>query len=168
MHNSAGDRTDFSAPSLIEGFAHVVALEGNLALLEPEQTGTCGGCASSSACGAKGIGTMASRLEFRRFKIENEESLVVGERVVIGVRENSLIKAAITAYVIPLFTLLLAGALAQWRFSSDVVTMAAMVFGLVLGLGFSRLGAGYLLSQGDLAPRFLRRARMGETCDTNS
>jgi len=165
MINPADSSTDFSAPSMNEGLAHVVAVEGNVVWLEPEQTGSCGGCAASGSCGAKGIGTMASRLEYRRFKIDNEANLFVGERVVIGIPDNALIKAAITAYAIPLATLLLAGALAQWRFGNDLATMAAMVTGLLVGLGFSRVGAGRLLTQGDLAPRFLRRARPGEVCN---
>jgi len=165
MINPADSATDYSAPSMNEGIAHVVAVDGAVAWLEPEQTGSCGSCAASGSCGAKGIGTMASRLEFRRFQINNDNNLIVGERVVVGIPDNALIKASITAYAIPLATLLLAGALAQWKFGSDLVTMAAMVGGLVLGLGFSRIGAGRLLLQGDLAPRFLRRARPGETCN---
>jgi len=165
MINPTDSTTDFSAPSMNEGIAHVVSVDGNVVWLEPEQTGSCGGCAASGSCGAKGIGTMASRLEYRRFKIDNEANLFVGERVVIGIPDNALIKASITAYAIPLATLLLAGALAQWRFGNDIATMAAMVAGLLIGLGFSRVGAGRLLMQGDLAPRFLRRARPGETCN---
>jgi len=165
MINPADSTTDFSAPPMNEGIAHVVAVDGTVAWLEPEQTGSCGGCAASGSCGAKGIGTMASRLEFRRFQINNENNLAIGERVVVGIPDNALIKASLTAYAIPLATLLFAGALAQWRFGSDLVTMAAMIFGLLLGLGFSRVGAGRLLMQGDLAPRFLRRARPGETCN---
>lgn len=165
MDNPVNSTTDFSAPSMNEGIAHVVSVDGNTAWLEPEQTGSCGGCAASGSCGAKGIGTMASRLEFRRFQINNEHNLAVGERVVVGIPDNALIKAAITAYAIPLATLLTAGALAQWKFGSDLVTMAAMVAGLILGLVFSRVGAGRLLMRGDLAPRFLRRARPGETCN---
>jgi sigma-E factor negative regulatory protein RseC len=165
MNTPADSTTDFSAPSMNEGIAHVVSLEGNVAWLVPEQTGSCGGCAASGSCGAKGIGTIASRLEYRRFKIDNEANLAVGERVVIGIPDNALIKASITAYAIPLATLLLAGALAQWRFGNDLATMAAMVVGLLVGLGFSRMSAGRLLMQGNLAPRFLRRARPGETCN---
>lgn len=164
MNTSVDSTTDFSAPSLVEGMAHVVALDGSKVWLEPEQTGSCGSCAASGACGAKGMGTVANRLEARRFRIENPANLVVGERVVIGIRENTLIKASITAYAVPLVTLLIAGALAQWQFGSDLVTMAAMVAGLMLGLVFSRMGAGHLLMRGDLAPRFVRRARPGETC----
>jgi len=165
VNNPTDSGTDFSAPPMNEGIAHVVAVEGNTAWLEPEQTGSCGGCAASGSCGAKGIGTLASRLEARRFQIDNEANLVVGERVVVGIRENALLKASITAYAVPLATLLTAGALAQWKFGSDLVTMAAMVAGLALGLGFARMGAGRLMVRGDLAPSFIRRASAGETCN---
>jgi len=152
---------------MVEGFAHVVAVEGGVAWLEPEQTSSCGSCASSSACGAKGIGTTASRLEARRFKLDNYAGLVVGERVVVGIRENALVKASLTAYAIPLAAMLGAGAMAQWAAGSDGITMAAMVAGLVLGLGIARLSAGRLSSRGDLAPRFLRRANVGVVCKIN-
>ncbi len=165
MGEFADSTTDFSAPAMVEGIAQVVAVEGNMAWLVPEQTSSCGACASASACGAKGIGTTASRLELRRFQLVNNSNLAVGERVIVGIRENALLRASITAYVIPLTTLLTAGALAQWAIGRDVVTMAAMFAGLALGLWFARIGAGRLLVRGDLAPRFLRRASAGETCN---
>ena len=114
IDNPADNTTDFTAPPMNEGIAHVVALDGNTVWLVPEQTGSCGGCAASGSCGAKGIGTIANRLEARRFQMNNDANLVLGERVVVGIRHNALIKASITAYAIPLGTLLLAGALAQW------------------------------------------------------
>jgi len=156
--------TDFSAPPMVEGIAHVVKIDGKSVWLEPEQGSSCGSCASASACGSKGIGTISSRLENRRFRIDNDANLSVGERVVFGIRENVLLKASITAYAIPLVALVLAGALAQWKFGSDLITMAATVTGLVIGLGISRMAAGHLHSKGDLAPLFLRRAKPGETC----
>ncbi len=164
MDAPADDTLDFSAPAMVEGIAHVVAVEGDLAWLEPEQTTSCGSCASSGACGAKGIGTTASRLEARRFSLENHAGLAVGERVVIGIRENALVKASLTAYAIPLGTLLGSGALAQWAAGSDGVTMAAMFGGLALGLGLARLNARRLNTRGDLAPRFLRRADEAAAC----
>lgn len=155
---------DFSAPAMVEGIAHVVAVEGALAWLEPEQTTSCGSCASSSACGAKGIGTTASRLEARRFSLDNQAGLAVGERVVVGIRENALVKASLTAYAIPLATALISGALAQWAEGRDGITMAAMIGGLLLGLGLARLSASRLSARGELAPRFLRRADTASVC----
>lgn len=158
--------TDFSAPTLIEGFAQVVAVEGQTAWLVPEQTSSCGGCASASACGSKGIGTLSSRLEARRFQLNNDANLRVGERVVVGIRENALVRASITAYFIPLAALLLSGALAQWIAGSDFITMAAMISGLVLGLWLARVRAEQMMLKGELAPRFIRRASMNESCNS--
>ncbi|MDD2915057.1 MAG: SoxR reducing system RseC family protein [Gallionella sp.] len=165
VDNSANSTTDFSAPALVEGFAHVVAIENTMVWLEPEQTTSCGGCSASSACGSKGMGSTANRLEARRFRIENPANLVVGERVVVGIRENALINASLTAYAIPIATLLISGILAQWAFGSDLATMAAMVAGLIFGLALSRANASRLSLRGDLAPHFIRRARAGETCN---
>lgn len=166
LNETMDSMTDFSAPSMVEGIAQVVKIDGKTAWLVPEQGTSCGSCASATACGSKGIGTTASRLDNRRFRIDNDARLAVGERVVFGIRENVLLKASMTAYAIPLATLLLAGALAQWQFGSDLITLAATVVGLVIGLGISRMEAGRLHNKGDLAPLFLRRAKPGETCSS--
>jgi len=166
MSGTMDSLTDFSAPTLIEGFAQVVAVEGQTAWLVPEQTSSCGGCASASACGSKGIGTLSSRLEARRFQLDNDANLRVGERVVVGIRENALVRASITAYFIPLATLLLSGALAQWIAGNDFITMAAMISGLVFGLWLARVRAEQMMLKGELAPRFLRRASMNEACNS--
>jgi len=166
MDELAHSTPDFSAPTMVEGIAQVVKIEGKTAWLVPEQGSSCGSCASATACGSKGIGTTASRLDNRRFRIDNDANLAVGERVVFGIRDNVLLKASITAYAIPLATLLLAGSLAQWKFGKELITMAAMVVGLLAGLLLSRVAAGRLQTRGDLAPLFLRRARLGETCSS--
>ncbi len=161
---SSEDATDPSQPALVEGTARVVAVEGDVAWLEPEQTTSCGSCASSGLCGAKGIGTIASRLERRRFPLDNRPGLAVGERVVVGVSERALLKASGTAYALPLVVMFGAGAVAQWLAGSDGITMAAMVAGLALGLLAARWGARWLSARGQLAPRFLRRTGPGESC----
>jgi len=166
MGETVNTTTDFSAPTMTEGIAQVVAVEGNMAWLIPESGSSCGGCSSAAACGSKGIGTISSRLEARRFQLVNDAGLRIGERVVVGINENAVLRASVTAYVIPLATLLGAGMLAQSVAGSDMVTMAAMLAGLVLGLWLARVRAGRLMAKGELAPRFLRRASMGETCNS--
>ncbi|MEI6414401.1 MAG: SoxR reducing system RseC family protein [Pseudomonadota bacterium] len=148
--------------ALIEGVARVVAIEGDVAWLEPEQSTSCGGCTSSPACGEKGLGTVASRLAARRFPITDHPGLAVGERVVVGVRGDALMKAAATAYAVPLMALLVAGGIAQWAADNDGITLAASVVGLALGLGLAHLGAIRL--RGVITPRFLRRAGSSPVC----
>jgi sigma-E factor negative regulatory protein RseC len=158
------DSLDAGPVELIEGIARVVEIAGAVAWLEPEQTTSCGGCAASGACGAKGLGTVANRIAARRFPLLDHPGLRVGERVVVGVRGDALIKAALTAYAIPLVTLFLGGGLAQWAWGQDATTIAGSVGGLLFGLVLARLGAGRLFASGTSAPRFLRR--VGEAPQT--
>ena len=151
----------------VEGIARVVRVEGAMAWLEPEQTTSCHGCASASSCGTPGIGTVASRMQVRRFPLDNVDDLRVGDHVVVGVGDRALIQASLTAYALPLAAALSAGGVAEWLAGSDLVTMAAMAGGLALGLLAASLGARRLSKRGDLAPHYLRRAKPGETCGTN-
>ena len=159
------DSPDFGPPDLVEGTARVVEVTGDVAWLEPEQTTSCGGCAASGACGAKGLGTVANRIAARRFPLFDHPGLRVGDRVVVGVPGDALIKAALTAYAIPLLTLFLGGGLAQWAWGTDAATIAASIGGVLFGLVLARLGAGRLFAGGTGAPRFLRRVGAGsQTC----
>jgi sigma-E factor negative regulatory protein RseC len=159
---------------IVEGIARVVSIEGGVAWFEPEQTTSCGHCASAAACGVgssatgsgAGIGSIARRIEFRRFALDNADNLHVGDRVVVGVDDRSLIKASLTAYAIPLITALTAGGFTQGAYDSDLLTMAAMATGLVGGMLIARIVARTLTRRGELSPRFLRRAAPGETCHT--
>jgi sigma-E factor negative regulatory protein RseC len=153
----------------VEGIARVVRIADGMAWLEPEQTTSCGSCASAAACGsgATGIGTVASRIQARRFAIDNPADLMVGERVVVGVADRALIKATLTAYGLPLLTAFAVAGFAESTWSNDLVTMMFMVAGLISGLILARISAFHLGARGELAPRFLRRARPSETCDAN-
>ena len=152
----------------VEGIARVVGVDGATVWLEPEQTTSCGSCASASSCGAGasegGLGTVANRIAARRFALDNTGGLRVGERVVVGVAERALIRAALTAYGLPLATALTAGGIAEGAWGSDLATMVAMAGGLLFGLSLARIIARRLSAQGGLAPHFLRRAKPGETC----
>lgn len=154
----------------VEGIARVVGVDGDVAWLEPEQTTSCGSCASASSCGAgagsasPGIGSVASRIAARRFGLDNAAGLAVGERVVIGVDDRALLKGALTAYAIPLLLALGAGSIAEAAYGKDLASMAAMAAGLLAGLLVARMVAGRLGARGELAPRFLRRARPDESC----
>ncbi len=164
MNISAANPVAAEASHLVEGIARVVEVDGTLAWLVPEQTGGCGSCASSGACGAKGIGTIESRLEMRRFSMINRSGMVVGERVVVGIAQNALVKASLTVYVLPLAIAFAAGLSAQALYGSDFVTMISMAAGLVLGFVGTWLGSRHISARGAMTPVFVRRAGPAETC----
>ncbi|HJV28146.1 MAG TPA: SoxR reducing system RseC family protein [Aromatoleum sp.] len=156
------DASDMSA--LIEGTARVVAIREGIAWLEPEQGGSCGGCASAAMCGSKGIGTLATRLEARRFPLADAADLAIGERVVVGVREDALVRASLTAYAIPLVMMFALGALAQAMDGRDAITVVACLAGLAIGLGLSRILARLLTARGEVTPQLLRRVPVPLDC----
>lgn len=156
-----------SGSPLLEGTARVVGMAGGVAWLEPEPSAGCGSCAAARSCGsatfalASGAGTFSRRMAARRFPVDaggDGLCLEVGDRVVVGVGEDALATAALTAYALPLATMLGAGATAELAAGSDVATFGAMAGGLVLGLAIARRVASRLAASGSTVPRFLRRA----------
>jgi sigma-E factor negative regulatory protein RseC len=156
----------------VEGIARVVRVTDDQLWLEPEQTTSCGHCASSASCGidtrqAAGIGTVTSRLQERRFVLDNPGDALgfrEGDRLVVGVSEGSLLSASLTAYGLPLAFALTAGSVTQGLYGDDLTTMFGMAGGLLLGFFVARFNARRLAARGDLSPRILRRARPDETC----
>lgn len=148
----------------VEGIARIVRVDGGLALLEPEQTGGCGGCASASVCNEKGIGTLASRLEARRFSMPNHLALATGDRVVLAIRPHSLVTASAVAYLLPLFSALFCAALAQWRYGNDLSSLAGMLFGLLGGFVLTRLAARCMAKNEKNEFQIIRLANASEHC----
>ena len=154
---------DAGGGHLVEGIARVVADDGARVWLEPEQTSTCGGCASAAACGGK-TGQSDRRLKARRFAVGKEAGLKLGDRVVIGMSEYALIRASAIAYAIPLLSMMGGAVTAQLTFGGDAAAMAAAAGGLLLGVLVARVWAGRLQESGELSPHLLRRVGPGEDC----
>jgi len=147
---------------MVEGVARVVAADGSVAWLEPEPGSSCGGCMSAALCGTKAGG---SRQAAKRFPLANDADLHVGERVVVGIEESSLLRASMVAYGLPLAAMLTAAVVASKIFmAGDGAAGLAGLAGLLLGLAAARLCADRLSIRGELTPHFLRRALAGEDC----
>lgn len=92
--------------------------------VEPSGCGTCGG----QGCSTRKIAEMLQRRP-RRFQVDSDLELLPGERVVIGIAEGSVLRAALRSYGVPLLLMLLGALLAQWFWPGDL----AAVFGVLLG-----------------------------------
>ncbi|MEY2633498.1 MAG: hypothetical protein RIR00_2152, partial [Pseudomonadota bacterium] len=137
--------------------AKVVAIEDGAVWLEPVQGGSCGACATASACGSKGLGSLASRLEARRFKLAGQPGLQVGDQVELSFPQNRLVLGAAIAYLLPLLFALAFALVADRLLGRDELTALATVAGLFLGFVAMRLPARRLESRGSLQARILRR-----------
>lgn len=120
---------------MIEETAQVVAAEGEFAWVETQRQSTCGGCAARQACGTA---VLAKLLGQRRTRLRalNRQGARVGDRVVIGIQGQALLRGSLLLYAVPLLGLLL-GALVGELMSQRLIVTGE---GLTIGLGLAGLG----------------------------
>lgn len=147
--------SDCATERLAEGIARVLRIDGATVWLEAEPQAACGACAAAGVCGMGRAG--ASGAKSRHFALANPGGLAAGDRVVVGVTAGALLRAALTAYALPMAATIGAGALAVTANAGDATSMLAVAAGLFGGLICAQRIARRLEARGELSPRFLRR-----------
>jgi sigma-E factor negative regulatory protein RseC len=129
--------------NLIEERAEVLAAADGFAVVETHRTAACGSCSQTGGCGnsllASVFGSRASRI-----RVLNPVNARPGERVVIGLKPNMLVKASLIVYLLPLSLLLLSAvtgeAVARYLgiVSTEIFAIFCGLFGLLAGLAWLR------------------------------
>lgn len=119
---------------MIEETAHVVAVEGEYAWVETQRRSSCGSC-SVKGCGTGALSKILGGRQ-QQLKVLNPIHAKPGDQVVLGVREQDLLKGSLAVYIVPLLAMfggaLLGEVLApQWGVKAETLSL---FFGL-LGLG---------------------------------
>jgi len=123
--------------TLIEGLARVVAVDHDQVWLVAEQPAACGSCATRSACGGGSATQTAPSWSAPRSLGPGQALLAVGDTVHIGVDRSALTRASLTAYTLPLVTMLLAASALQE--AGDGLAIAAALLGLLAGVAVARV-----------------------------
>ncbi|MBK1719905.1 SoxR reducing system RseC family protein [Thiocystis violacea] len=135
---------------VIEETVTVVAVADGHAWVEANRRSACGHCGRAESCGT---GTLAKLFRHgpHRLRIADPVGLREGERVTIGISADTLIRASLTAYLLPLATLVAAAGLGTaWGLPEGAVAL----------FGIAGLGAGLWLGgalTGGVAGRDLYR-----------
>ncbi|MCF7983575.1 MAG: SoxR reducing system RseC family protein [Thiohalocapsa sp.] len=95
---------------MIEQQAIVIACRNDVADVEAVRASSCGACSVNGACGTSLLDRVLGRRPLR-LSVPNGIGARVGDRVIIGVPEAALLRAAVAAYLVPLLGLI-AGAIA--------------------------------------------------------
>jgi len=125
-----------SDDSLIEGLARVVAVDRDQVWLVAEQPAACGSCATRSACGGGSSTKAAASWRAPRSLGPGQALLALGDTVHVGVDRNALTRASLTAYTLPLVTMLMSASAVQG--AGDGVAIGAAVAGLLIGVAAAR------------------------------
>lgn len=119
---------------MLETPAVVVKTEAQAALVEADFGGGCGsGLCAKGGCGTALLAQIFSQKPRAPLRAANPIQARIGERVIVGVEEGSLLRATLLVYLLPL-ALFVAGAIAgRWAAEGDAPAVAGALVGLALG-----------------------------------
>ena len=149
---------------MIEEHAVVVAVEAGIAEVEIQRRSGCNACSARAACGVSLLDRVLGRRP-QRLVLTNKLDAAQGEEIIIGMPEGALLKAALAAYMLPLFALL-GGALIGEQLSytlngGQALSLLGGLSGLVFGLIGTRLYSRRLANDPRWRAVMLRRVPAG-------
>ena len=130
---------------MIEEPGRVVAVEPGAVWVETQRKSTCSGCSARHGCGQGLMDRLGVRERRGLVRALTERRLQLGDSVIIGIREDMLLRGAVLVYLFPILVLFAAALLAASLSAPEPYVILA-------GLG------GFLLSWLVVRARSLRAA----------
>jgi len=124
---------------MIEETALVTACHGEFAEVQTQRTSSCGACAAKGACGTSVLSEVLGNKP-ALFRVRNPLGARPGERVIIGLQESALTRAAVAAYLAPIAGLI--GGAAGMQGLAERLALSPEPFAILGGL--LGLGGGLL------------------------
>lgn len=119
--------------SMLEHNAEVIAATPDSVLIETERRAACGHCSVGDRCGTSVIAGLFGR-RANQIRMDNSMELQIGDKVVIGIPEHVLLRAAAWAYMVPMLFMLAFASIAATAGHADLYVFIASVAGLFIGL----------------------------------
>ncbi|MEW6998429.1 SoxR reducing system RseC family protein [Colwelliaceae bacterium BS250] len=150
---------------MIEETAKVVAIDGDKITVTSSIKSTCHSCAQQDDCGS---GQIAKAIPHKSLttslnaKFIGNKILNVGDEVVIGLPETTMLSSAFDVYMLPIIGLVLFAAIGQyvlvdlWHLH-ELLALMLGVFGGVLGFLIAKKRQKVVQVQQDLQPKLLRK-----------
>jgi len=142
---------------VIEQDASVIAVADGAALVEVPRRSSCSGCGHGSSCGTATVAKLFGQGSATRLRVVDHLGLAAGERVVIGIRSPLLVRASLSAYLLPLLALVGAAGGADAAGLGDMAGAASGFGGLLAGLWLAGLITGGGGARARFRPLLLRR-----------
>ncbi|MFV8571663.1 SoxR reducing system RseC family protein [Marinobacter sp. SBS5] len=141
----------------------VIALQGTQAWVQTIQTSACESCSARAGCGQRALAAVSGG-KANQILVLNTADAKVGDEVVIGVDEQSLLTASLAVYGVPLLLMVLTSIGAFRLFGgTDLVAIVGAIFGL--GAGFWLVRRWQSRSGDRFQPRMVRVNRIASvTC----
>lgn len=144
---------------MIEEVVQVSRIEGKEIWIEAGRQSACAACSSKKSCGQGALSDWMSGKSVE-LTVLNPQSLIpqVGQSVVVGLEEGSLIKASVMVYFLPLLALILAAVATRTLGGSEDYQILSGLIGLSVGFAVARWVTSRNTSGGCYQPILLRLA----------
>lgn len=116
---------------MIEEQGRVIAVEAGAVWVETLRKSTCSACSAKSACGQGLLNQLGAGARRGYVRALSGLSLQVGDAVVIGVREDLLVRGSLLVYLLPLLGLFAAAGMVQWMGMSEPMVILAALIGFM-------------------------------------
>lgn len=97
---------------MIEEHAVVVDIRDDWLMLEARVQSSCGSCEAKAGCGTSVLGGVLGR-KFTRFTAANSIGARVGDEVIVGIPEQSLLTGSLVIYLLPIASMLVSALIAD-------------------------------------------------------
>lgn len=146
---------------MMEETARVVAVEGEYALLQTQRQSACQSCSMKTGCGTSVVSQVVGQRS-SQFKVENTLEVKIGDEVVIGLQENSLVKGSVLIYALPILLMLGAGLLGDYLaqsydYNRDLLGFGFALTGFVISLPTIRWIINRTAMKQQMQPQLLRK-----------
>ncbi len=148
---------------MIEETGQIVEADERYAWVEAASSNSCSHCAANQACGTASLQKWFKRKP-NRLRVINNHDVKAGERVVVGIPEQALVKGSFLIYMLPLLCLIgaaIAGAYLDNALGWGHRDAVSMLFGLAGLIGSFRVLQKYYINkaerQSQYQPVILRR-----------
>lgn len=147
---------------MIEETARVVQTRDGMAWVETRRQTACGSCSVNKGCGT-GVLAQVFGQKTSRVRVLNPVDAEEGEEVIIGIREEALVRGSIAVYAVPLLSMMmfaLGGEFISARLGlgeGDAVTIVSGIIGLVVGLAWLKHFGTRIARDGRYQPVILRK-----------
>jgi sigma-E factor negative regulatory protein RseC len=140
--------------NMLEETAQVVEVKDGLLTAETESRSGCSHCHSSSSCSTSVVAKLFG-VRRNRLVMANHLNAMPGDQIVIGIPDQLLVRASLTAYLLPLIVMLLVTALGDLAGVNELFLSLLALSGLAMGFFTVRWVSRGRTSQ-QYEPRLLR------------
>jgi sigma-E factor negative regulatory protein RseC len=126
---------------MLEEHGYVVEVNDKLAVIQTKRTGICEQCTNHKGCGTASLASVLGQKTIC-ITVVNDKEAKVGDNVVIGLEEQTLLKSALIFYLPPLLGLFVGAmgydilATKTQLPNSEILTVFAGLVGFWMGFGW--------------------------------